>query len=254
MCGSIARPRRVPSIGIAEEQPHLIVLPARPFDASEVVYRTVDAEGFVIYRKNFYSAPWRLIGQPVAVRTTADELMIHDRAFVVAARHPLLPRTVAGERRRSPDHEPPRDVAASKRATEAAVRRVWPGRYRTSWRACWPSPGTERTRPNACWRFLPSIPVRMFWRRWSGRCSYGAFSLAAVQRILAARSQPKTPLDALADDHRTYLEGLLDREPTPPRPTSDYQDLLREEPHHGGAIIPPWEETPRRSRVGRPRQ
>jgi hypothetical protein len=74
--------------------------------------------------------------------------------------------------------------------------------------------------------------------------SYGAFSLAAVQRILAARSQPKTPLDALADDHRTYLDGLLDRDPTPPRPTSDYQNLLREEPPLGKTIVPPWEELP----------
>ena len=31
----------------AEEKPHLIPLPARPFDAAEVVYRSVDAEGFV---------------------------------------------------------------------------------------------------------------------------------------------------------------------------------------------------------------
>jgi hypothetical protein len=51
----------------AEERPHLIPLPSRPFDASEVVYRTVDAEGFVVYRQNFDSVPWRLIGQPVAV-------------------------------------------------------------------------------------------------------------------------------------------------------------------------------------------
>ena len=47
----------------AEERPHLIPLPARPFDAAEVVYRTVDAEGFVVYRQNFYATPWRLIGQ-----------------------------------------------------------------------------------------------------------------------------------------------------------------------------------------------
>ena len=46
----------------AQELPHLIPLPARPFDAAEVVYRTVDAEGFVVYRNNFYAAPWHLIG------------------------------------------------------------------------------------------------------------------------------------------------------------------------------------------------
>ena len=50
----------------------------QPFDASEVVYRTVDAEGFVVYRQNFYAAPWRLLGQNVAVRVTESELVIHD--------------------------------------------------------------------------------------------------------------------------------------------------------------------------------
>src|ERR1017187_239046 len=63
-----------------EEQPHLLPLPRRLFDASEVVYRTVDAEGFVVYRQNFYSAPWRLIGQTIAVRATENELMIYDRS------------------------------------------------------------------------------------------------------------------------------------------------------------------------------
>ena len=75
---------------------------------------------------------------------------------------------------------------------------------------------------------------------------YGAFSLAAMQRILAARGRPKTPLDALADDHRTYLDGLLDEHPTPPRPTSDYQALLGEEPHDAEADRPrPRKTTPK---------
>jgi hypothetical protein len=59
---------------------------------------------------------------------------------------------------------------------------------------------------------------------------YGAFSLAAIGRILAVRGRPKTPLDALADDHRTYLDQLAGGEPIPPRPTSDYQALLGEDP------------------------
>jgi hypothetical protein len=90
---------------------------------------------------------------------------------------------------------------------------------------------------------------------------YGAFSLAAIGRILAVRGRPKTPLDDLADDHRTYLDQLAAGEPIPPRPTSDYQALLdegpadaestnsdtasespSEQPKHpeGGDIEPPW--------------
>src|SRR5690606_149134 len=39
-----------------EERPHLLPLPGRNFDTAEVVYRIVDAEGFVNYRDNSYSA------------------------------------------------------------------------------------------------------------------------------------------------------------------------------------------------------
>jgi hypothetical protein len=73
----------------AEERPHLVPLPARPFDAAEVVYRTVDNEGFVVHRQNFYATPWRLIGQTVAVRVTEDELVIHVVIAVVRLRQAL---------------------------------------------------------------------------------------------------------------------------------------------------------------------
>ena len=51
---------------------------------------------------------------------------------------------------------------------------------------------------------------------------YGAFSFQAVGRILAARGRPKTPLDALTDDHRSYIDRLLEgrRPRRDPRPTT----------------------------------
>jgi hypothetical protein len=235
----------------AEEQPHLILLPTRPFDTSEVVYRTVDAEGFVVYRKNFYSAPWRLIGQPVAVRTTDDELVIHDRAFVVVARHALLPKTAAGERRHCSDHEPPRD--AQRRSEQLKQRFAELGPAGASFlEGLLAQSRYGKNQAERVLALLAVYPRQDVLAALERAVSYGAFSLAAVQRILAARSQPKTPLDALADDHRTYLDGLLDRDPTPPRPTSDYQNLLREEPSHGETIIPPWEEIPERLEPGDP--
>jgi hypothetical protein len=229
----------------AEEQPHLLPLPARPFDASEVAYRTVDAEGFVVYRNNFYATPWRLIGQPVAVRTTEDELVIHDRAFVEAARHRLFPRTAAGQRSLCKDHEPPRD---SQRRSEQLTARFAefgpPGsRFLEGLLACTRYGKSQAERILSLTATYPRQDVLSALER---AVRFGAFSLAAVQRILEARSQPKSPLDALADDHRSDLDELLEINPAPPRPTSDYQDLLREEPDDGGAIIPPWEDSPKR--------
>ena len=63
----------------------------------------------MIYRNNFYAAPWRLVGQPVAVRITKDEVVIHDRKFVAVVRHRLFPKTAVGERSDCQDREPPRD-------------------------------------------------------------------------------------------------------------------------------------------------
>ena len=43
----------------AQEQPHLLPLPAADFDTAVVVYRHVNVEGFVAYRLNFFRSPGR---------------------------------------------------------------------------------------------------------------------------------------------------------------------------------------------------
>ena len=57
---------------------------------------------------------------PGYVWVTEDELVIHDKAFVEAVRHRLLPRTAAGQRSPCKDHEPPRD--AQRRSEQLAER------------------------------------------------------------------------------------------------------------------------------------
>jgi hypothetical protein len=55
---------------------------------------------------------------------------------------------------------------------------------------------------------------------------FGAFSLAAIRRILAATAKPKPLLEELADWQRESLDPRLRQEPIGPRPTSAYQHLL----------------------------
>jgi hypothetical protein len=59
---------------------------------------------------------------------------------------------------------------------------------------------------------------------------FRAFSLAAVERILAVRARPKTPLASLGDEERDHLRPLLEDRPVQPRPTAEYQSLFPEEP------------------------
>jgi transposase len=211
----------------AEELPRLIALPAQPFDAAEVVYRTVDAEGFVVYRQNFYSVPWRLIGQSVAVRTTETEVVIHDRAFVEAARHRLFPRAAAGQRSPCKDHTLPRDVhqrteLLSQRTELLSQRFAEFGaagaRFLEGLLAGHRSGKNQAERVLSLAVVYPRADVLAALER---AVRYGAFSLQAIARILAARGHPKAPLDTLANDHQSYLDRLLDGAPTPPRPTSD---------------------------------
>ena len=221
----------------AEEQPHLILLPAQPFDASEVVYRTVDSEGFVVYRQDFYAAPWRLLGQNVAVRVTLDELVIHDRAFVEATRHPLFPRSVTGQRSCRKEHEPPRD--AQRRSEQLAAHFAEFGAVGTRFLegllagSRFGKSQAERVLTLAAVYSRSDVVAAL-----ERAVRYGAFSLAAVQRILAVRGRLRTPVDLLADDHRTSLEPLCDGTPTPPRPTSDYQALLGQDRHDAQATDP----------------
>ena len=71
---------------------------------------------------------------------------------------------------------------------------------------------------------------------------FGAFSLAAVRRILAACAKPKALLDELADLHRETLDPSLREESIGPRPTSDYQHLLL--PEEDGDETPSEEKPP----------
>jgi len=233
----------------AEERPHLQPLPARPFDTAEVVYRTVDAEGFVVYRQNFYAAPWRLLGQTVAVRVSENELTISDPAFSTAACHRLFPRSVVGQRSHCPDHEPPRD--SQQRLEHLTARYAEFGtagtRFLEGLLACARSGKNQAERVLSLAAASPRSDVLAALER---AVQYGAFSLQAIARILAARGQPKTPLDALAEDQRRHLPPWLEENPVSPRPTSDYQDLLSEEPHDAettdspAPAKPPSEEPP----------
>jgi hypothetical protein len=171
------------------------------------------------------------------VRVTDNELMIHDRAFIEATRHPLFARGVTGQRSCRKEHEVPRD--ARQRSEQLASHFAGFGaagtRFLEGLLAANRSGKSQAERVLTLAASYPRVDVVAALER---AVRYGAFTLVAMQRILAVRGRPRTPLDVLADDHRTCLERLCDGTPTPPRPTSDYQALLDEAPHDAQATDP----------------
>ena len=73
---------------------------------------------------------------------------------------------------------------------------------------------------------------------------YGAYSHAAVERILSVQARPKSVWETMAEEERRHLPPWLDENPVSPRPTSDYQPLYEQElPDHVQTDPPPDETT-----------
>ncbi len=215
-----------PLVRHQRERPLLLSLPASDFDTALVVYRHVNVEGYVTHRTNLYSVPWSFIGQVLPVRVTDREVVIYSVALVEIARHPLVGGS--RDRRAANDQEPP-----SRRRSRPARLLLRPGSF-------------EELGPSAV-AFLDGLLAKQVQGKLQAQqllalvahyqrddvtaaleraVRFGAFSLAAIRRILAAGARPRTPLDELAELQRDLLDPRLREEPIGPRPTSAYQDLL----------------------------
>jgi transposase len=212
----------------AEELPHLIPLPDRPYEVAEMVYRTVDAEGFIPYGNNRYSVPWHYIGQVLAVRITDDSVVIYSPRLELLARHTRFPATERQRQSRQAEHLPPRDVARRREVLRGRFAELGPLAVRfldgllAAQRCGW----------DQAQKVLALLGI---YRRedllaaLDRAVRYGAYSAKSIERILAVQARPKTALDRMAEEKPSHLGELLSDDPTPPRPATEYQHLLFEE-------------------------
>jgi transposase len=217
----------------AEEQPHLIPLPAQPYDTALVVYRVVNVDGFIAYQQNFYSVPWRYLGQALPVRVTEDELVLYTPQLEEIARHRLFPRQLTNQRSADKTHRP-RDNSAEhltllrERFSELSptAARFLEGLLRDQ--RC------GRAQARKVLALLGTYTRRDLLLALERAVRFGAYSGQAVERILAAQARPKSALEALAEDApqetRRQRPDLFD-EPVPPRPLSEYRQLLENADH-----------------------
>jgi len=219
----------------AEEQPHLIPLPQQPYEVSEVVYRTVDAEGFIPYAQNRYSAPWQYIGQVLPVEIRDDSIIIYGPRLEPLARHLRYPSTIRHQTRRQDDHLPPRDLQQRRKLLRDRFAQLGS----TAVRFLKGLLDTQRFGWDHAQKTLALLGI---YRRNDLQAAleravrYGAFSVKSVERILAVQARPKTCWDRMAEEDPARLQELLSDQPTPPRPATEYQQLLFEESDEHGAI------------------
>jgi len=214
----------------AEEQPHLIALPAVPYEVADVVYRTVDHEGYISHGQNRYSVPWDKThpGQVLPVKITEEEVIVYSLHLSELTRHVRFPASVTHQQRQKPEHRPPRDLESRRQLAQQQFEQLGEsavafleGLLRTQRR------GWEQARKVlACLRNYRREDLLAALER---ATRFGAFSLGAVERILAVQARPKTSCEHLADQTKDHLRELLGEDPTPPRSTAEYQRFLFEE-------------------------
>jgi transposase len=218
------------------ELPYLIPLPDKIYDTAKVLYRTVNSEGYVSYLQNFYSVPWQRIGQLLPVRITANELIVYGPEIVEIARHELLAAGETGENRTNKSHRPGPDL----RRKQELLRQRFQELGRESAGFFDQLVRTRRYGKDEAQRILALLAtyrqedLRLALERAS---RYRAFSLSAVERILAALAEPRPALESVDDQARQHLDELLRQDPVPPRSTAHYQRLLDSEND-----LPPWDD------------
>jgi transposase len=217
--------KRRPIDLFAEEKPHLLSLPAQAYDTAQVLYRTVNSEGHVMYRQNFYSVPWQCIGELLPVRVTEKELIVYGPNVREIARHPLYPSGITGEKHSLREHSPGRD---HHHKYELLKQRF----------AEFGADGTlffdELVRTRRCGKneaarvlgLLATYHREDLARALERATRYRAFSWSAVERILAAQARPRSVWDSLEAEAQQQLDEMLRQDPLSTRSTAEYQPLL----------------------------
>jgi Mu transposase, C-terminal domain len=200
----------------------LLPLPSCDFDTALVLYRHVNVEGFVAYRRNFYSVPWSYIGQVLPVRILDDEVVIYSTSLEEIARHRRVRSTQSGVRQILTGHHPTDDPQQRALLLRQRFRELGPiaVQFLDGLLAKQVQGKLQAQQLLALLAHYQHADVLAALER---AVRFGAFSLAAMRRILAAQARPKPLLEEL---HHDALDPSLRQEPIGPRPTSDYQHLL----------------------------
>jgi transposase len=207
-----------------EERAHLVPLPAHAYDTAAVVYRVVGPEWHIPYKQNFYSVPWSHIGLALPVRLTETELVVYGPGLKEVTRHTLEPPG-AGRRITKAEHAPGRDEKRRHEQLAARFSELGPEGPRF-FEALVRTRRYGKDEAHRVLALLATYARADLGAALERACRYRAFSLTAVERILAAQAQPKAPLLALAEEVTASLTGVLAEDPVPPRSTADYLALM----------------------------
>jgi len=102
--------KEIPLLRFREKEvARLKPLPATPYDLAVWKVVKLHRDGYVVFENAYYSAPFRLVGQPLRVRGGSGQVRLYTLDYELVATHERASQP--GQRQTHPDHLPPQKVA-----------------------------------------------------------------------------------------------------------------------------------------------
>ncbi len=202
---------------LEEERHHLQPLPARPYDARDVVVRQVEETGFVRHQTNLYRVPDEQIGELVYLCVSLDRLEIVDRGIHRLAEYERAPDGAGQILGNTNPHRRRYDVTllATRLAAWGQVAEDFAGRLRTRKRCA----GPELNHILGLQQNWSADDVLLAMQH---AMDYEAYDAKAVERILVARFAPRTLPEQVADATRARIRETMKDHPVASRSIGSY--------------------------------
>ena len=212
-------------------QERLQPLPLHPYDCSEVALRVCNADGFIEFETNLYSAPSEHIADILTLKATEHEILIYSPEIELLACHERYPAGL-GKRIENPDHfknkkmryglEPVREVFLELgEMAETFLKGL-----------------TERHPRNCGFQARSILRMKEHYqsedihKAIEHAIRYQAFEARAIERILRAKAIPRT-LESIRNERaRQELQKTLPE--ITQRSLDQYSELFREENEYVG--------------------
>jgi hypothetical protein len=233
------------------ERAKLVSLPRHPYDTARVVYRVCGIDGFVDWEGNRYAVPYDHVTDILPVRVTQRELFVYAADLTCVARHELAPRGEGLKLDPAQLHPPPQrkspiDLDQVKVAFEGMGERAAAFFRLMSLGAprVWGAQARQILLLRARFR-TDDIDAAL-----GHAAAFGALDHRAIERILAARSMPRTLDEYVAESTTRHIEETLGHARTEPRDLTEY-DRLPISSFPASPAPPHAEETPCPSETAR---
>lgn len=211
---------------VEEERDKLVPLPRHPYDTARVAYRVCSIDGFVDWEGNRYAVPYDHVTDFLPVRVTQRELFVYAADLACIARHELAPRGAGMKLDPAGLHPAPRRKCVVDREQLAVTFQGMGEGAAAFFRLM--SLGPHRYWAHHA-RSILVLRARYATKDLDAALAhaarFGAFEHRAVERILEARSAPRTLDEYVAEETTRRLAEALGERPAMPRDLTEYDRL-----------------------------